>query len=109
MVNYGGWPQCESYLDISCLTLLIDCYLLNIDANLVYFPERRVSASSLDPRVKELTDENEKIHKQNNLLTLKVELLLDMLAQKTAEADILTKDMEKMKAILLAVHPTRKQ
>ena len=83
--------------------------LNNIDENLICFPERRVSASSLDPRVKELTDENEKIHKQNNLLTLKVELLLDMLAQKTAEADILTKDMEKMKAILLAVHPTRKQ
>ena len=91
------------------MTLLIDSYLPNIDENLIYFPERRVSASSLDPRVKELTDENEKIHKQNNLLTLKVELLLDMLAQKTAEADILTKDMEKMKAILLAVHPTRKQ
>ena len=72
-----------------------------------FFPERRVSASSLDPRVKELSDENEKLHEQNNLLTLKVELLLDMLAQKTAEADILTKDMEKMKAILSSVHPRR--
>ena len=71
------------------------------------FSERRVSASSLDPRVKELTDENEKLHKQNNLLTLKVELLLDMLAQKTAEADFLTRDMEKMKKILLSVHPPR--
>ena len=84
-------------------------YIVTIDELSILFPERRVSASSLDPRVKELTDENEKIHKQNNLLTLKVELLLDMLAQKTAEADILTKDMQKMKAILLAVHPTRKQ
>ena len=73
------------------------------------FSERRVSASSLDPRVKELTEENEKIHKQNNMLTLKVELLLDMLAQKTAEADILQRDMEKMKKILLSVHPPKKK
>ena len=57
--------------------------------------------------MKELTDENEKLHKQNNLLTLKVELLLDMLAQKTAEADFLTRDMEKMKKILLSVNPPR--
>ena len=94
---------------LAAWTYLLIVIVSIIDENLIYFPERRVSASSLDPRVKELTDENEKIHKQNNLLTLKVELLLDMLAQKTAEADILTKDMEKMKAILLAVHPTRKQ
>ena len=71
--------------------------------------ERRVSASSipLDSRIKELTEENEKMHKQNNLLTLKVELLLDMLAQKTAETDVLQKDIDKMRGILLKIHPTR--
>ena len=69
----------------------------------LWYIERRVSASSvpLDPRIKELTEENEQFRKKNNLLTLKVELLLDMLAQKTAEADMLTNDVEKLRQVLL--------
>ena len=69
--------------------------------------ERRVSASSVpvEPRIKELESQNEQLKNENNLLTLKVELLLDMLAQKTAEADFLFEDMEKMRKILAKAHP----
>ena len=72
-----------------------------------YLTERRVSASSvpLEPRIKELENDNEQLKSENNLLKLKVELLLDMLAQKTAEADFLFEDMEKMRKILVKTHP----
>ena len=41
------------------------------------------------------------LKKQNNFLKLKVELLLDMLAQKSAEADILQKDIDQIRKCLL--------
>jgi hypothetical protein len=68
--------------------------------------ERRVSGSSvpLDPKAKELQESNEKLTKQNNLLKLKVEILLDMLAQKTAEADFQQKDIDQMRKILISTH-----
>ena len=59
----------------------------------------------LEPRLKELEENNEKLKNENNLLKLKVELLLDMLAQKTAECDFLFEDMEKMRKILVKAHP----
>ena len=88
--------------------------------------ERRVSGSNLDPNMmKQLLDQNEvllhtmneerpilnnlcsrfilfkDLKKQNNFLKLKVELLLDMLAQKSAEADILQKDIDQIRKCLL--------
>ena len=51
--------------------------------------------------MKQLLDENEDLKKQNNFLKLKVELLLDMLAQKSAEADILQKDIDQIRKCLL--------
>ena len=51
--------------------------------------------------MKQLLDENEVLKKQNNFLKLKVELLLDMLAQKSAEADILQKDIDQIRKCLL--------
>ena len=75
------------------------------------FSERRVSGSDLavmEVKVKELTEENGNLQKQNNLLNLKIEILLDMLAQKSAEADFLSKDRDKMKNILMKIHPVSK-
>ena len=61
-----------------------------------------MSGSNLDPKMmKQLLDENEVLKKQNNFLKLKVELLLDMLAQKSAEADILQKDIDQIRKCLL--------
>jgi hypothetical protein len=42
----------------------------------------------------------ETLQKENNLLKLKVEILLDMLAQRTAEAEVSSRDMHKMREIL---------
>ncbi len=42
------------------------------------------------------------LQKENNLLKLKVEILLDMLAQRTAEAEINGRDLVKMREILEA-------
>ncbi len=47
-----------------------------------------------------LEAENNRLAQENNLLRLKVELLLDMLAQKTAEAEMQETDILKMKNIL---------
>ena len=51
--------------------------------------------------MKKIQEENEELQGENNLLKLKVELLLDMLAQKSAEADILQKDMDHIRKCLL--------
>ncbi len=59
----------------------------------------------LSKEIEEVRQENDKVSKKNRLLHLKVELLLDMLAQKSAEADILQKDIDGMKKILIKVHP----
>ena len=50
--------------------------------------------------LKELRRQLHQTHEENNLLRLKVEILLDMLAQKTAEANIRETDLEKMRNIL---------
>ena len=47
-----------------------------------------------------LRRENASLQEENNLLRLKVEVLLDMLAQKTAEAEMHEADILKMKNIL---------
>ena len=51
--------------------------------------------------MKKIQEENEELKGENNLLKLKVELLLDMLAQKSAEADILQKDVDRIRKCLL--------
>ena len=51
--------------------------------------------------MKQLQEENADLKKQNNFLKLKVELLLDMLAQKSAEADFLQKDIEQIRTTIL--------
>ena len=52
-------------------------------------------------KIRELEAKNQELNDENNLLKLKVELLLDMLAQKTAEADFQRKDLDQMKRILM--------
>ncbi len=49
---------------------------------------------------KDEDDDCRALREENELLRLKVEILLDMLAQKTAEADIMEADMLKMRNIL---------
>ncbi len=62
---------------------------------------RRSLMNELDEaKVKELRLDNKRLEEENNLLKLKVEVLLDMLAQKTAEAETLENDILKMKNIL---------
>ena len=40
------------------------------------------------------------LRKENNLLKLKVEILLDMLAQRTAETEMNERDIDKMRNVL---------
>ena len=58
-------------------------------------------SDTIDPKIKLLEEENINLHKENNFLKLKVELLLDMLAQKSAETDILQKDIDQIRKCLL--------
>ena len=58
-------------------------------------------SDTIDPKIKNLEEENINLHKENNFLKLKVELLLDMLAQKSAETDILQKDIDQIRKCLL--------
>ena len=58
-------------------------------------------SDTIDPKIKILEEENINLHKENNFLKLKVELLLDMLAQKSAETDILQKDIDQIRKCLL--------
>ena len=47
-----------------------------------------------------LKQENVRIQEENNLLKVKVEVLLDMLAQKTAEFELQEGDLMKLRNIL---------
>lgn len=48
----------------------------------------------------DLQKRNDSLQEENNLLKLKVEVLLDMLAQKTAEAETYESDIMKLRNIL---------
>ena len=51
-------------------------------------------------RIRELESQVDSLQKENNLLKLKVEILLDMLAQKTAEAEMNCRDIDRMRNVL---------
>ena len=42
----------------------------------------------------------ERVRQENNLLKLKVEVLLDMLAQKTAEMEVQQEELDRLKNVL---------
>jgi len=55
----------------------------------------------------DLEERNVSLEEENNLLKLKVEILLDMLAQKTAECDIQEAELERLRHALHSMAPTR--
>ena len=62
--------------------------------------QRRESTLHNEVRNRELESHVDSLRKENNLLKLKVEILLDMLAQRTAEAEMNGRDMDKMRHVL---------
>ena len=62
--------------------------------------QRRESILHSEVRNRELESNVDSLRKENNLLKLKVEILLDMLAQRTAEAEMNGRDMDKMRNVL---------
>ena len=62
--------------------------------------QRRESILHSEVRNRELESHVDSLRKENNLLKLKVEILLDMLAQRTAEAEMNGRDMDKMRHVL---------
>jgi len=52
-------------------------------------------------------ERGEKLERENNLLKLKVEILLDMLAQKTAETSLQDSEIERLRSSLDSVEPLR--
>ena len=62
--------------------------------------QRRESILHSEVRNRELESHVDSLRKENNLLKLKVEILLDMLAQRSAEAEMNGRDMDKMRHVL---------
>ena len=62
--------------------------------------QRRESTLHNEGRNRELESHVDSLRKENNLLKLKVEILLDMLAQRSAEAEMNGRDMDKMRHVL---------
>ena len=62
--------------------------------------QRRESILHSEVRNRELESQVDSLRKENNLLNLKVEILLDMLAQRTAEAEMNGRDIDKMRNVL---------
>ena len=58
------------------------------------------SSNSSSVMIADLRTQNQILADENNLLKLKVEILLDMLAQKTAELDVQESSLLQMKNIL---------
>jgi len=52
-------------------------------------------------------ERGEKLERENNLLKLKVEILLDMLAQKTAETSLQDSEIERLRGSLESGEPLR--
>lgn len=50
---------------------------------------------------------NKELQEENNLLKLKVEILLDMLAQKTAETSLQDAEIDRLKTSLEMMSPSR--
>ncbi|KAM3173061.1 hypothetical protein ACTXT7_013252 [Hymenolepis weldensis] len=48
----------------------------------------------------QLKNENRKLYEENNLLKIKVELLLDMLAEATAEAQLQENEIESLRSLI---------
>lgn len=48
----------------------------------------------------DLEDKNEQLEEENNMLKLKVEILLDMLAQKTAESSFQDNEIDRLKSVM---------
>ena len=63
-------------------------------------PQQRESIIHSEVRNRELESQVDTLRKENNLLKLKVEILLDMLAQRTAEAEMNGRDIDKMRSVL---------
>ena len=63
-------------------------------------PQQRESIIHSEVRNRELESQLDTLRKENNLLKLKVEILLDMLAQRTAEAEMNGRDIDKMRSVL---------
>lgn len=67
----------------------------------VIFTERNVSGDvESNQKIRILKEQNLQLQEEKNVLQLKVEILLDMLAQKTAEAEMQEGDLLKMRNIL---------
>lgn len=65
------------------------------------YRERNVSGDvESNQKIRILKEQNLQLQEEKNVLQLKVEILLDMLAQKTAEAEMQEGDLLKMRNIL---------
>ncbi|TRY69100.1 hypothetical protein TCAL_01434 [Tigriopus californicus] len=72
-----------------------------IDPGRTSYRERKISEDVESNReIRNLQEQNLKLQEEKNVLQLKVEILLDMLAQKTAEAELQEGDLLKMRNIL---------
>uniref|UniRef100_A0A674CK50 Chibby 1, beta catenin antagonist n=1 Tax=Salmo trutta TaxID=8032 RepID=A0A674CK50_SALTR len=72
--------------------------VMNIGGHSLTFEDRQWIAGNVSGKeVQRLKNRNLQLEKENNLLRLKIDLLLDMLSETTAESHLMEKELEKMK------------
>lgn len=64
------------------------------------FKDGKWITTTESPEIMQLKDQNEELKEENNLLRLKVEILLDMLAETTAEVHLQEEEIKELKSKL---------
>uniref|UniRef100_A0A671DQ66 Chibby 1, beta catenin antagonist n=1 Tax=Rhinolophus ferrumequinum TaxID=59479 RepID=A0A671DQ66_RHIFE len=88
---------------------LISCHLVRQDcgrtpgdlvtAGFVLPPETGISGGVDRREAQRLRRRNQQLEEENNLLRLKVDILLDMLSETTAESHLMEKELDELKSV----------